>query len=599
MSKKNPTVSIITITQYKRAGCLKILKDIIKDQTYKNIIEWVLVEGSPTKEDSEKNEKHIQELISQNDLGFTINYLPYVEGLKLGALRNRGNNECKGEITVCMDDDDYYPETRVEHAVKSLVKSKAKIAGCSHIFIYDYFLEKLYQYKAITRVTENHSTNNCMAWKKDYLKNNKHDDDKSHAEESSFTKGFTEKMVQLDPLKTIVLSSHMGNTFNKRRLLTRGTTRTTEDFIEINEPLSKYIKESYYNRLRNEFYKEEKSPYDIVYFAGGFSILWNPNDMSLGGSEQAIVNLANEWSSMGKKVAVYGEVPDCQLNGVDYFNWTKFPFNHVYNTVILWRYFGASCGLPFPLKSNNIFLDLHDNFSAPLINLYKQYGKKINKVFLKSNYHKEEFENALEEKIDNFVIVPNGIRTENFKINKDNVERNKYRFCYCSCYTRGLIPILRHIWPFIYAHEPRAELHVYYGISQNIPDETKQIMRELLSQPGVMDHGRQPMEMVIREKYMSNFHLYITDSRAEIDCISIRESLVTGCIPLLSNLGLFKDRDGLHFKLERTDENYKNIASIILKLIEQSDNLEELRLKLKSSKTIMSWKEVADAWLNM
>jgi hypothetical protein len=71
MSKKNPTVSIITITQYKRAGCLKILKDIIKDQTYKNIIEWVLVEGSPTKEDSEKNEKHIQELISQNDLGFT------------------------------------------------------------------------------------------------------------------------------------------------------------------------------------------------------------------------------------------------------------------------------------------------------------------------------------------------------------------------------------------------------------------------------------------------------------------------------------------------------------------------------------------------
>jgi hypothetical protein len=40
-----------------------------------------------------------------------------------------------------------------------------------------------------------------MAWKKDYLKNNKHDDDKSHAEESSFTKGFTEKMVQLDPLK--------------------------------------------------------------------------------------------------------------------------------------------------------------------------------------------------------------------------------------------------------------------------------------------------------------------------------------------------------------------------------------------------------------
>ena len=64
------------------------------------------------------------------------------ENLKLSELRNKGNKVCKGDITVCMDDDDYYPNDRVSHAVEKLSSSKAKIAGCSGVLIYDYFLEK-------------------------------------------------------------------------------------------------------------------------------------------------------------------------------------------------------------------------------------------------------------------------------------------------------------------------------------------------------------------------------------------------------------------------------------------------------------------------
>jgi hypothetical protein len=110
----------------------------------------------------------------------------------LGELRNRGNTTCTGDITVCMDDDDFYPIDRVEHAVERLEGSKAKIAGCSAVLIYDYFLDKLYKFKPFG---PNHSTNNCMAWKKEYLKDNKHDSTKEMAEESSFTKAFTETMV--------------------------------------------------------------------------------------------------------------------------------------------------------------------------------------------------------------------------------------------------------------------------------------------------------------------------------------------------------------------------------------------------------------------
>ena len=72
------------------------------------------------------------------------------------------------------------------------------------------------------------------------------------------------------------------------------------------------------------------------------------------------------------------------------------------------------------------------------------------------------------------------------------------------------------------------------------------------------------MEMIIREKYLSNFHIYITNTDAEIDCISVRESCITGAIPLLSNHGVFVERSGLHFDLLETNQrSYIEIATKI------------------------------------
>ena len=124
-------------------------------------------------------------------------------------------------------------------------------------------------------------------------------------------------------------------------------------------------------------------------------------------------------------------------------------------------------------------------------------------------------------------------------------------------------------------------------------------MQLLLSQPGVMDHGRQPMDLIIREKWQSNFHLYITDTIGEIDCISIRESLVAGCIPLLSDFGVFAERDGLKFKLDKTPENYTSIAQGIINILKKPDFIEMCRNKFKESPTITSWKQTAEEWLKV
>jgi len=594
---KLPTVSIVTLTQLKRFACMEILKDVIKEQTYKNIIEWIIVEGSKTEEDANENGIKIRGLIANSDLQCSILYLEKKPGEKLGALRNKGNKACSGDITVVMDDDDYYPASRVKHAVEQLQASSKLIAGCSAMYIYDYTLEKLCKFKGFG---ENHSINSCFAWKKKYLEKYSHDESKECGEEPSFTNNFKEPMIQLDAEQTVIQSSHTQNTFNKREILTGGVCKIVQSNTESSKPVTDLIIEPFFSRYKAVFFNEVKSKYDIVYFAGGFSIPWDPSSKSLTGSEQAIVKLAENWTKLGKKVAVYGAIPESTLEGVDYFDWKKFPFNEQHDIVILWRTYGMVCGLPFPIKSKHIWLDLHDgNFPKEMMEMWFRYNQKITKIFFKSNFHRELFEKYYRFKLDTnrYTVIPNGVRVEEFKENKDLVQRNPYRFCYCSCYTRGLLPILQYTWPIIKQIEPRAELHIYYGMDAVQNDEFKKIIVPLLASKGVMDHGRQPLDVIIREKYMSNFHIYLSNSEAEIDCITVKESLVTGAIPILSTFGVFNDREGIKFVMGDASPNtYTNIAVKIIELMKQQ-GLDVFREKLKKSNTIISWIDIAAKWI--
>ena len=595
----NPTVSVITITQLNRFECIKILLDLIKTQTYSNIIEWVIVEGSKTEILSNENKVNINKLIEENQnlLKFKIVYVERIKDFKLGELRNIGNKTCQGDITVCMDDDDYYPPDRVEHAVSKLSDSKYLIAGCSANLMYDYDLNLLVQMK---QFSQSHSINSCMAWKKEYLETNSHDPLKEFGEEQSFTKNYKNPMVQLDPFSTVILSSHSHNTYGKKKFFIAHLNQIPCSIEKtIQNPIQKYIPENFLYRYKNIFIPSNlvEKDYDIVYMCGAFSIVWDPEDKKLGGSEQAVVNLSENWVKMGKSVIVYGEIPNKIINGVVYKPWTEFNFNRKYKNLILWRNFGLSTIIPTNVKADFIAVDVHDNFIGQVGEGFKKYYSKCNKIFLKSNYHKECLFNKIDKNIEpnNIVTIPNGIRVEKFNIQPEFTQRNPLRFCYCSCYTRGLDKIISILWPIIYNYEPRAELHVYYGMNDIRDYRYKNYLTTLLAQPGVMDHGRQPIEMIIREKYLSSFHFYVTNTEAEIDCISIRESLVTGCIPLLSNFGVFKERQGLHFEFEN-EKQIKMAAINIINLLKNPQKVEEFREKIKNDPTIVDWNIVAQEW---
>jgi glycosyltransferase involved in cell wall biosynthesis len=223
------SVSILTITQHKRFNCLKNLYDIIQEQNYVNIQEWIIVEGSQNIDLKKNNIKNIEDFINEKkDLtNIKMRLILSDDILPLSDLRNLGNDNCNGEIIICMDDDDYYPPTSVTHTVEKLNKYNRLIAGCSAIYLYDFKQNKLYKCKGYHN---NHSTNNCMAYKREYLKNHRYKDGLHIAEEYSFTNGFTEPMIQLNPEKCIIVSIHEYNTVDKQEWI-----RDNDYISEVND----------------------------------------------------------------------------------------------------------------------------------------------------------------------------------------------------------------------------------------------------------------------------------------------------------------------------------------------------------------------------
>jgi hypothetical protein len=100
---------------------------------------------------------------------------------------------------------------------------------------------------------------------------------------------------------------------------------------------------------------------------------------------------------------------------------------------------------------------------------------------------------------------------------------------------------------------------------------------------------------VAQLKATCGFHLYYTATAAEIDCISIRESLVVGCIPILSKVNVFGERDGVHVENSGFEvKDYVQLAKIICELF--TKDLEEFRASLQKSPLVMDWKKASETW---
>jgi glycosyltransferase involved in cell wall biosynthesis len=189
-------------------------------------MEWIIIDdGSDPIEDIVKSHP-------------SVKYFKYDEKMTLGKKRNLMHEKAKGDIIVYMDDDDYYPADRVSHAVETLQKNpKAMCAGSSEMYIYFKHVQKMYKFGPYG---PSHATAATFAFRKELLKQTRYDDTASLAEEKQFLKNYTIPFVQLDSMKSILVFSHIHNSFDKKILLNEPSP-----FVTLSEKtVDEFVKES-------------------------------------------------------------------------------------------------------------------------------------------------------------------------------------------------------------------------------------------------------------------------------------------------------------------------------------------------------------------
>ena len=199
-------VSVLTPT-YNRRKFIPYAIKCYEAQTYpKDRMEWIILDdGTDSVEDLFKNLKIPN-----------LRYIRLDKKHLIGAKRNMLHREAKGDIFVSMDDDDYYHPDRVRHVViKFSLNPTIQLAGSSLLYIYYTDNKKIYK---LGPYGPNHCTNGTMAVRKQYANTHLYDETVTHAEEKSFLESYKNPMIQLDPMKVMLVISHSQNTFDKKAI---------------------------------------------------------------------------------------------------------------------------------------------------------------------------------------------------------------------------------------------------------------------------------------------------------------------------------------------------------------------------------------------
>ena len=91
-----------------------------------------------------------------------------------------------------------------------------------------------------------------------------------------------------------------------------------------------------------------------------FTKVWDYTNCSdIGGSEEAVLNLAHAFTVLGRKVCIFNERDDTiQSNkGITFAPWYTFSPLHKCNTVIVWR---DPSNLELSFNAKCVLFDVHD-----------------------------------------------------------------------------------------------------------------------------------------------------------------------------------------------------------------------------------------------
>ena len=249
------------------------------------------------------------------------------------------------------------------------------------------------------------------------------------------------------------------------------------------------------------------------------------DNQGLGGSESAVTLMARELAQIGFNVTVFNNcgidhAKPGNYDGVEYKPLIELANNHIFDIVI-------SSRTVIPFTDPNDYHKLGDNRANPFhsMNLYDRILSKakmrilwmhdtfclgdniieelavadrITDIFTLSDFHLTYVANCNHGRRRNFEVLKrkmfitrNGAR--NYKKEVDIKAKDHNLFVYNASVTKGMIPLVNHIWPKVKAMIPSARLKViggYYRFSESSePDQQEKDWRRMAADPRNLELG--------------------------------------------------------------------------------------------------------------
>lgn len=197
-------VSVLTPT-YNRKHRFDIAVYCMKNQTYTDPIEWVIVEDG---------DDDVSPLLTDLPSHIEPKYIRLDGRHTIGEKRNICLQEATGDILLFHDDDDYYQPEHIGHVVFLLTSQMSYgVVGSSALIVYSTKNKAFY---VCGKMGKNDSPAGVLGFTRKALKQYKmkFKDTDTHAEEKAFLRGFRVPILHCDPKKTIVAIQHGTNTWN-------------------------------------------------------------------------------------------------------------------------------------------------------------------------------------------------------------------------------------------------------------------------------------------------------------------------------------------------------------------------------------------------
>ncbi|MDC0831994.1 putative glycosyl-transferase [Geitlerinema sp. FC II] len=334
----------------------------------------------------------------------------------------------------------------------------------------------------------------------------------------------------------------------------------------------------------------------IAFFRGSYPMVTESElrEKGASGSEAAVIYLTQAWAKQGYEVTVYANCGDREgiYNGVRYRNFRRMNWYDRFDILLIARH---PVYLEPQAKARLIGFEWQD-ITYPEKFYTREILERFDKIFSKSQYQRRLLPDLPDEK---FTIVTNGYDPEILKFS--DRKKQPYKLVYASRYYRGLEHMLEYGWPIVKREIPEAELHLFYGFTKydNHPDRTdwREKMKQLMAQPGVIDRGLVGYDRLMEEKASASIHYYGC-TYGEIDCISVRESSIVGCVPVTTDFAVFAEKDYC-VKVPgepMARETQEAIAYKIVELLRNPDRLAEIREKFKDIAKQETWDNIAAVW---